>query len=75
MPVATHNIRHFVTGDAYAIVPGTDAGIQIGWDDVQVTTWVNRQIQIAQALARRRGHAGAPLHRARLSCRRAPSLD
>jgi hypothetical protein len=40
-----------VTGDAGAIVPGTDAGVQIGWDDVQVTTWVNRQIQIAQALA------------------------
>ncbi|MDE3198194.1 MAG: hypothetical protein KGN84_17735 [Acidobacteriota bacterium] len=40
-----------VTGDSTAIVPGCDAGIQIGWDDVQVTTWVNRQIQIAQALA------------------------
>lgn len=34
-----------------AIVPGTDAGIQLGWDDEQVTTWVNRQIQIAQQLA------------------------
>ena len=40
-----------VTGDSRTIVPGTDAGIQIGWDDVQVTTWVNRQIQTAQALA------------------------
>ncbi len=40
-----------VTGDTTAIVPGTDAGIQIGWDDIQVTTWINRQIQIAQALA------------------------
>ncbi|MFZ0633850.1 MAG: hypothetical protein WA399_20045 [Acidobacteriaceae bacterium] len=40
-----------VTGDTTTIVPGTDAGIQIGWDDEQVTTWVNRQIQIAQALA------------------------
>ena len=26
-----------VTGDATTIVPGTDAGIQIGWDDEQVT--------------------------------------
>jgi hypothetical protein len=40
-----------VTGDTTAIVPGTDAGIQIGWDDIQVTTWINRQIQIAQAIA------------------------
>lgn len=40
-----------VTGDTTAIVPGTDAGVQIGWDDIQVTTWVNRQIQIAQAIA------------------------
>jgi len=40
-----------VTGDATAIVPGTDAGIQIGWDDEQVTNWINRQVQIAQGLA------------------------
>jgi len=40
-----------VTGDTDYIVPGTDAGIQIGWDDIQVTTWINRQIQIAQAIA------------------------
>jgi hypothetical protein len=40
-----------VTGDPDTIVPGTDAGIQIGWDDEQVTTWINRQIQIAQGLA------------------------
>ena len=40
-----------VTGDTTAIVPGTDAGVQIGWDDIQVTTWINRQIQIAQAIA------------------------
>jgi hypothetical protein len=40
-----------VTGDATTIVPGTDAGVQIGWDDEQVTTWVNRQIQIAQEFA------------------------
>ncbi|GAC1415349.1 MAG: hypothetical protein NVSMB62_02820 [Acidobacteriaceae bacterium] len=39
-----------VTGDKARVVPGTDAGVQIGWDDEQVTTWVNRQIQIAQAL-------------------------
>ena len=40
-----------VTGDADYIVPGTDAGIQIGWDDIQVTQWVNRQIKIAQDMA------------------------
>jgi hypothetical protein len=40
-----------VTGDTTTIVPGTDAGIQIGWDDIQVTTWINRQVQIAQAIA------------------------
>jgi hypothetical protein len=40
-----------VTGSLDTIVPGTDAGIQIGWDDEQVTNWVNRQIQIAQGLA------------------------
>ncbi|MFI5336291.1 MAG: hypothetical protein ACHQ5A_05885, partial [Opitutales bacterium] len=40
-----------VTGDPTQIVPGTDAGIQIGWDDEQVTTWINRQVQIAQGLA------------------------
>ncbi len=40
-----------VTGDPTNIVPGTDAGIQIGWDDVQVTNWINRQVQIAQGLA------------------------
>jgi hypothetical protein len=38
-------------GSDQTLVPGTDAGIQIGWDDEQVTTWVNRQVQIAQALA------------------------
>ncbi len=37
-----------VTNDPTQIVPGTDAGIQIGWDDEQVTTWINRQVQIAQ---------------------------
>lgn len=40
-----------VTNDPTTIVPGTDAGIQIGWDDEQVTTWINRQVQIAQGLA------------------------
>jgi hypothetical protein len=40
-----------VTGDATTIVPGTDAGIQIGWDDEKITEWVNQQIGIAQALA------------------------
>jgi hypothetical protein len=40
-----------VTGDPTTIVPGTDAGVQVGWDDVQVTNWINRQVQIAQGLA------------------------
>ncbi len=31
-------------GDDTQIVPGTDAGIQIGWDDEQVTIWNNRQL-------------------------------
>ena len=38
-----------VTNNNGTIVPGTDAGVQIGWDDEQVTTWINRQIGIAQA--------------------------
>jgi hypothetical protein len=29
----------------------TDAGIQLGWDDEQVLTWHNRQVEIAQAAA------------------------
>ncbi len=40
-----------VTGDGTTIVPGTDAGIQLGWDDEKITEWVNQQIGIAQALA------------------------
>jgi hypothetical protein len=32
---------------AVAINAATDAGIQIGWDDEQVLTWHNRQIDIA----------------------------
>jgi hypothetical protein len=39
------------TGDSTQIVPGTDAGIQIGWDDEKVANWINRQVQIAQELA------------------------
>lgn len=35
-----------VTGQTDTIVPGTDAGIQIGWDDTQVTTWVNRRSRL-----------------------------
>jgi hypothetical protein len=33
------------------LVPGTDAGLQIGWDDEQVTTWLQRQVQTAQDMA------------------------
>ena len=28
------------------IAPGTDAGIQVGWDDEQVTAWLNGQIDL-----------------------------
>ena len=38
-----------VTNNNGKIVPGTDTGVQIGWDDEQVTIWINRQIGIAQA--------------------------
>jgi len=34
-------------GDGDLVNAATDAGIQIGWDDEQVLTWHNRQIDIA----------------------------
>ena len=34
------------TLDQSQIAPGTDAGIQIGWDDEQVTVWLNNQIDL-----------------------------
>ncbi len=34
------------TGETDSIPPGTEAGIQIGWDDEQVTVWLNRQIDL-----------------------------
>ena len=40
-----------IVGNDNTLVPGTDAGFQIGWDDVQVTQWFNRQVQAAQAMA------------------------
>ena len=39
-----------IVGNDPNLVPGTDAGFQIGWDDVQVTTWFQRQVQAAQDL-------------------------
>lgn len=39
-------------GDDPTLVPGTDAGIQIGWDDEQVTVWLQRQVQTAQDMVR-----------------------
>jgi hypothetical protein len=36
-----------IVGDDQTLVPGTDAGFQIGWDDEQVTTWYQRQVQTA----------------------------
>jgi hypothetical protein len=34
------------TGDPTQIAPGAESGIQIGWDDEQVTTWLNGQIDL-----------------------------
>ena len=28
------------------IAPGTEAGIQLGWDDEQVTVWLNNQVNL-----------------------------
>jgi len=43
-----------VTADAASgghnhLRPATDAGIELGWDDEQVTTWFNRQLKVLQA--------------------------
>jgi hypothetical protein len=35
-----------VSLDTDQIPPGTDAGIQIGWDDEQVTMWFNNQVDL-----------------------------
>jgi hypothetical protein len=40
-----------IVGNDTSLVPGTDAGFQIGWDDEQVTIWMNRQVQAARAMA------------------------
>jgi hypothetical protein len=34
------------TLDTQQIAPGTEAGIQLGWDDEQVTIWLNSQIDL-----------------------------
>ena len=34
------------TGDTTQIEPGAETGVQIGWDDEQVTTWLNRQVDL-----------------------------
>jgi hypothetical protein len=34
------------TAKADQIAPGAEAGIQIGWDDEQLTVWSNRQLQL-----------------------------
>jgi hypothetical protein len=34
------------TLDDSQIAPGTDAGIQVGWDDEQVTVWLNSQVDL-----------------------------
>jgi hypothetical protein len=34
------------TAKADQIAPGAEAGIQIGWDDEQLTVWCNRQLQL-----------------------------
>jgi hypothetical protein len=45
------------TGDGTQIAPGAEAGIQIGWDDEQVTIWFNRQVDL---LRLRLGVGSAP---------------
>lgn len=37
------------TGSQSSTPPATEAGIQLGWDDEQVTSWHNRQLDIARA--------------------------
>jgi hypothetical protein len=32
------------TGSATGLAPGAEAGMQIGWDDEQVTTWLDRSV-------------------------------
>jgi hypothetical protein len=34
------------TLDKTQIAPGTDAGLQVGWDDEQVTMWLNGQVDL-----------------------------
>ncbi|HZU28153.1 MAG TPA: hypothetical protein VFA04_21665 [Bryobacteraceae bacterium] len=34
------------TLDSTQIAPGAEAGVQLGWDDVQVTVWLNNQIDL-----------------------------
>ena len=36
-------------GDRNRVKPATDAGIQIGWDDEQVTIWHNRALETARS--------------------------
>jgi hypothetical protein len=45
------------------VAPGTDAGIQLGWDDEQVTIWFNQQLDLlrARVSAPADGPAEAPL--------------
>jgi hypothetical protein len=38
-------------GDQNQLVPATDAGIQVGWDDEQVTIWHNRQLDGARSVS------------------------
>jgi hypothetical protein len=44
------------TGDTSQIAPGAEAGLQIGWDDEQVTIWLNNQLD----LMRLRQNVGLP---------------
>ena len=62
------HLRQPTTADAcseeggYALPPGAEAGIQIGWDDEQVLAWVNRQLDNSRA----RGDASVTATRAPL---------
>jgi hypothetical protein len=50
-----------VVGDREGIPAATDAGIQIGWDDEQVVTWQNRQVELLKARAGKTLDAQTPL--------------
>ena len=41
------------TGDTSGLAPGAEAGIQLAWDDEQVTIWLDRQVGLLRDRATR----------------------